>query len=92
MENSRIANGYASLYAITPDWHPIIDEVPTDSGFYICSGFSGHGFKLGPAVGLMVADLVVDNEDPVFDPTLFTFGRFREENMVSGQYEYSIVG
>jgi sarcosine oxidase subunit beta len=92
MENSRIANGYASLYAITPDWHPIIDEVPRDSGFYICSGFSGHGFKLGPAVGLMMADLVVDNEDPVFDPTLFTFSRFSEENMVSGQYEYSIVG
>jgi glycine/D-amino acid oxidase-like deaminating enzyme len=92
MEKSRTANGYASLYAITPDWHPIIDEVPRDSGFYICSGFSGHGFKLGPAVGLMVADLVVDNEDPVFDPTLFSFSRFGEENMVSGQYEYSIVG
>lgn len=92
MELSQSTGGYASLYAITPDWHPVVDEVPQGSGFYICSGFSGHGFKLGPAVGLMVADMVSGNDDPIFDPQMFRFDRFSEGKLIRGQYEYSIVG
>jgi len=92
MEQSQSTGGYASLYAITPDWHPIVDEVPPGSGLFVCSGFSGHGFKLGPAVGLMVADLITGAGDPQFDPTLFRYGRFAEDQLVRGQYEYSIVG
>ncbi len=92
MEQSQSTGGYASLYAITPDWHPVVDEVPQGSGFYICSGFSGHGFKLGPAVGLMVADMVNGESDPLFDPSMFRFDRFSEGKEIRGQYEYSIVG
>lgn len=92
MERSDSTGGYASLYAITPDWHPIVDEVIEDSGFYVCSGFSGHGFKLGPAVGLMTADLLTGERDPLFDPHLFRLSRFTENDPVRGQYEYSIVG
>jgi glycine/D-amino acid oxidase-like deaminating enzyme len=92
MEQSDSTGGYASLYAITPDWHPIVDEVLPDSGFYVCSGFSGHGFKLGPAVGLMVADLLTGVSEPTFDPQLFRLARFAEDDPVRGQYEYSIVG
>jgi sarcosine oxidase subunit beta len=92
MERSDSTGGYASLYAITPDWHPIVDEVIEDSGFYVCSGFSGHGFKLGPAVGLMTADLLTGERDPLFDPHLFRLSRFAENDPVRGQYEYSIVG
>jgi sarcosine oxidase subunit beta len=62
------------------------------TGLYVCSGFSGHGFKLGPAVGMMVADRVLGVEQPLFDSYLFRFGRFEEGNPVRGQYEYSIVG
>jgi len=92
MEQSQSTGGYASLYAITPDWHPVVDEVPRGSGFFICSGFSGHGFKLGPAVGLMVADMVEGEGDPLFDPSMFRFDRFSEGKEIRGQYEYSIVG
>ncbi len=92
MERSDSTGGYASLYAITPDWHPVIDEVPPGSGFYVCSGFSGHGFKLGPAVGLMMADLVTGVGDPTFSSQMFRLARFDENDPVRGQYEYSIVG
>jgi len=92
MEQSQSTGGYAALYAITPDWHPLIDEVPAGSGFYICAGFSGHGFKLGPAVGLMTADLVTGRSNPEFDPHLFRFNRYAEADPVRGQYEYSIAG
>jgi sarcosine oxidase subunit beta len=92
MERSQLTGGYASLYAITPDWHPIIDELPLGSGNFICSGFSGHGFKLGPAVGQIMADLVTNDRRSEFDPHLFRYDRFAENDPVRGQYEYSIVG
>jgi sarcosine oxidase subunit beta len=92
MEQSQSMGGYASLYAITPDWHPIVDEVPANSGFYLCSGFSGHGFKLGPAFGLMMADLVTRAPDPTFSSHMFRLSRFAEDDPVRGKYEYSIVG
>jgi len=92
MEQSQSAGGYADLYAITPDWHPIVDELPAGSGFYVCAGFSGHGFKLGPAVGLMMADRVMGVPDPEFSPHMFRFSRYAEDAPVRGQYEYSIAG
>lgn len=92
IEKGESAGGYAALYAITPDWHPVIDEVPAGSGFYICAGFSGHGFKLGPAVGLMAADMLTGQGTPGMDRRLFRFHRFAEDDPVRGQYEYSIVG
>jgi len=92
MELSESMGGYASLYSVTPDWHPIIDELPPGSGCFTCSGFSGHGYKLGPAVGLMVADLVTGESNPEFSSNLFRFSRFAEGDLVRGTYEYSIAG
>lgn len=92
MEMGKSTGGYASLYAVTPDWHPIVDEVPQGSGFYICAGFSGHGFKLGPAVGVMAADMLTNASNPEFDPQLFRLSRYSEGDPVRGRYEYSIVG
>lgn len=92
MELSESRGGYASLYGITPDWHPVIDETPAGSGFYTCAGFSGHGFKLGPAVGVMVADMLTGESEAEFPAHLFRLERYAEGDPVRGQYEYSIVG
>jgi sarcosine oxidase subunit beta len=92
LEDSQSTGGFAALYAITPDWHPIIDELLPGSGLYICAGFSGHGFKLGPAIGLMTADMVMGNETPGMDRRLFRLVRYEQGDPVRGQYEYSIVG
>lgn len=92
MEQSQAAGGYAALYAISPDWHPIIDEWPPASGLYCCVGFSGHGFKLAPAVGEMLADMVLGERTVRISPQMFRFNRFAENDPVRGRYEYSIVG
>ena len=92
LEDSESAGGFSALYAITPDWHPIIDEMIEGSGLYVCAGFSGHGFKLGPAVGLMTADMVTGEETPGMARYLFRRTRYDEGKPVHGQYEYSIVG
>ncbi|MDH5758495.1 MAG: FAD-binding oxidoreductase [Gemmatimonadota bacterium] len=91
MEEAEPRRGYSGLYAITPDWHPVIDEVPAGSGHFLCTGFSGHGFKLAPAVGLLTAQMVT-GEEPSFDPSIFRLSRYAEGNPVRGRYEYSITG
>jgi sarcosine oxidase subunit beta len=87
-----VARGYASLYGITPDWHPLIDELIPGSGLYVCAGFSGHGFKLAPAAGVMAADMITGADNPTFDANMFRLSRFAEGDEVRGQYEYSIAG
>lgn len=94
MEQALIQGGWSGIYGVTPDWHPIIDEVPEGSGFFVAAGFSGHGFKLGPAVGVMVADMVTRQKVPtdLLDRSLFRYTRFAENRPVVGKYEYSIAG
>ncbi len=92
MERSESAGGYAALYAITPDWHPVIDEPSPGSGFFLCTGFSGHGFKLGPAVGRMTAAMAMGEDLPEWDRSLFRLSRYEEGEPIRGAYEYSIVG
>jgi glycine/D-amino acid oxidase-like deaminating enzyme len=47
------------------------------SGFFVATGFSGHGFGIGPAAGRLVADLVTGHP-PIVDPTAFRFSRFTD--------------
>src|SRR5205823_12135091 len=54
LAEARYRRGYAGAFDITPDWMPILDESPV-RGFYIAAGMSGHGFKLAPAVGELMA-------------------------------------
>ncbi len=92
MERGDSRGGFAALYDITPDWHPILDEVPAGSGFFVAAGHSGHGFKLGPTVGQMMADRVIGRMTEGLDPALFRFGRYADHQPVVGRYEYSIAG
>ena len=92
MERGTSAGGWASLYDITPDWHPIMGALPGVEGLYCAAGTSGHGFKLGPAVGEMMADLIVNGEKDEADISMFRFERFVKGGGVESRYEYSIVG
>jgi sarcosine oxidase subunit beta len=84
--------GWAGLYDVTPDWQPVIDRIPEVDGFYCAVGFSGHGFKIGPAVGRIVAELVVDGVCKSYDIGLFRYARFQENRSSRGAYAYGIVG
>src|SRR5260370_41884867 len=64
LADARFSRGYAGAFDITPDWMPILDESQLH-GFWIAAGMSGHGFKLSPAVGEMVAALVTGTRPPV---------------------------
>jgi glycine/D-amino acid oxidase-like deaminating enzyme len=92
MVNGRLSSSFASLYDITPDWHPVIDRHPDVKGLFICAGTSGHGFKLAPSVGRMVAELVLHDQLEEQERCLFSLERFKSEKLVEGGYEYSILG
>jgi glycine/D-amino acid oxidase-like deaminating enzyme len=56
---------------------PVIGEVSSIPGFFLATGFSGHGFCIGPGAGRLAADLVA-GDTPVVDPAPFRFSRFSE--------------
>jgi sarcosine oxidase subunit beta len=82
--------GWAGLFDISPDWQPVIGEIA--SGIFVYAGSSGHGFKLAPALGRRVADLVVgataDTELAQFHPDRFAVGH----ELPGGYREARILG
>jgi sarcosine oxidase, subunit beta len=85
LAEGHIARGYAGCFDVTPDWHPILDRVgPT--GYHVAAGFSGHGFKLSPAVGHMVAALITDGPGAHPDLSTFRLSRFAEGKPIRGTY------
>jgi sarcosine oxidase subunit beta len=92
MHEARIGKGWAGLYTVTTDWHPIIGAMPGLEGFICAYGFSGSGFKMGPVVGEMVADLAAGERQCPIDPHPFRFERFAEGDLIQGKYNYGIIG
>lgn len=77
MRLASYLHGHAGLYDMTPDAHPIIGPTAI-AGLYIAAGFSGAGFKKGPAVGLCLAEQIVGKE-PQVDLTPFSLSRFDDD-------------
>jgi sarcosine oxidase subunit beta len=75
LEKAEILRGWGGLYAITPDENPIIGSISEIKGFFNAVGFSGHGFQHGPAVGRILAELILKGKTD-FDLTPFAYDRF----------------
>jgi glycine/D-amino acid oxidase-like deaminating enzyme len=72
---AKVAQSWAGFIDGTPDAIPVISPVETLPGFFIATGFSGHGFGLGPGAGRLMADIVAGDQ-PIVDPAAFALGRF----------------
>ena len=83
LQQATSRGGWASLYDVSPDWQPVIGEIA--EGVFVDAGTSGHGFKLAPALGRHLADLVTGAE---VDPGLEQFHprRFSEEMSLQAGY------
>ena len=93
LTNASISSSYAGCYDVTPDWNPVISRTDID-GLVVAAGFSGHGFKIAPAVGRLVADLVVDgrSSDPRIPESDFRLSRFAEGALLKTPYPYVGAG
>jgi len=82
LQGARIARGWAGLYDISPDHHAIIGAFPELKGFICANGFSGHGFQHSPAVGMLVAELIVEGKAKTLDIHPLRPQRFREGDLI----------
>jgi sarcosine oxidase, subunit beta len=83
-----IQGGWAGLYETTPDHNQIIGRSVDVPGLFYATGYSGHGFQMGPATGEIIRDLYLDR-DPFIDISCFDVRRF--DGLVDGKHEHNIV-
>lgn len=81
----ELVRGFAGPYDVTPDWNPVIGPCPGVEGLYLATGWSGHGFKLSPAVGEVVAAEVTGRTPPI-DVTELRAERFAEGRLLRLAY------
>jgi sarcosine oxidase subunit beta len=87
LEKAGPVSRVAGLYEITPDAHPIFGKTPVN-GFYICAGFSGHGFMHGPISGKLLAEIILDGEATSLDVSMLDLERFEQGRLI---HEYNVV-
>lgn len=83
----RIIRQWAGLYTMTQDAQPIYGGVKELEGFYLACGFSGHGFMLGPATGLLMAETILG------EPTTINIDNLDKDRFARGElvFEPSVV-
>ncbi|MDD7940116.1 FAD-binding oxidoreductase [Actinomycetospora lutea] len=93
LADPAVASTYAGCYDVTPDFNPVISRTGLD-GLVVAAGFSGHGYKISPAVGRLVADLVVDgaSSDPDIPAEDFRLSRFAEGAPLTSPHPYVGAG
>jgi glycine/D-amino acid oxidase-like deaminating enzyme len=75
--NVGVAETWGGMIDVMPDAIPVISAVDSLPGFYIATGFSGHGFGIGPGAGRLMADMVAGSPT-IVDPTPFRLSRFSD--------------
>ncbi len=87
LETAGVASRLAGLYEVTPDAHPILGATPLE-GFYVCAGFSGHGFMHGPICGKLLAEEILDGRATTLNIDDVRFDRFARR---ATPQEYNVV-
>lgn len=89
-----VTHTYAGVYDVPPDWNPVIAPIGGLDGLILAAGFAGHGFKISPAVGELVADLVFegDSTHPDIPAADFRLERFAEGKPLNSLHPYVGAG
>jgi glycine/D-amino acid oxidase-like deaminating enzyme len=88
LQRAEVMRGVTGVYDMTPDSRPLLGEVPGIRGLYICAGFSGMGFKISPAIGLVMSELLLDGRATSVNIDAFRPNRFAENSPIKAEYEY----
>jgi sarcosine oxidase subunit beta len=89
MERATLARGFRAFDLYSADRHAILDRAPGIDGLYLATAFSGSGFKIAPAVGTCLAELILDGEAKTVDIRAFGLRRFAEGTPLEGPYPYT---
>ncbi len=85
MEKGHLHTAYGGYDGITPDQHPLLGQAGPE-GFYLQCGMSGTGFKIAPAVGLCMSELLLDGQAKAVDISIYHPERFKEKKEITGNY------
>ncbi|MDP9365079.1 MAG: FAD-binding oxidoreductase [Chloroflexota bacterium] len=85
---ATMRGGWAGTFMRSPDGHPIIDRVPGIEGLYVVAGDSGTSFKTSPAIGVCLAEWIIDGAPKLADLAPFRSGRFAEGRPWHDQQAY----
>ena len=88
LERAEVMRGVTGVYDVTPDSRPLLGEIPGVNGLFVCAGFSGMGFKISPAIGLVMSELLLDGKASSVDIGAFHPQRFAERQPIKAEYEY----
>jgi glycine/D-amino acid oxidase-like deaminating enzyme len=88
LAEAGIWRSVTGVYDVSPDFRPLIGEVPGTRGLYVAAGFSGMGFKISPAVGLCVSELLLDGRARSVDISCFAPDRFATRGRIRAEWEY----
>jgi glycine/D-amino acid oxidase-like deaminating enzyme len=88
LQRAEVMRGVTGVYDMTPDSRPLLGAIPGIRGLYICAGFSGMGFKISPAIGLVMSELVLDGRATSVNIDAFRPSRFAENAPIKADYEY----
>ena len=88
LADAGIARGVTGAYDMTPDCRPLLGDVPGRPGLVLAAGFSGTGFKISPAVGEAVAELITGGKAAHVDIEPFRPGRFAEGRPIRAPFPY----
>jgi sarcosine oxidase subunit beta len=90
MEAGSYHSSHVGRDSLTPDQRAVIGATSLQ-GYYLATGFSGTGFKLSPAVGLCVSELVLDGKASAVDISAFTPARFERGEHLKGENDYGFI-
>jgi len=88
LENAEVMRGVTGVYDMTPDARPLLGQIPGVEGLYSCAGFSGMGFKISPAIGLVMSELILDGAGTTVNISAFRPTRFTEGQPIKAEFEY----
>ena len=91
MSHALFRGGWSGLFTITPDWHPVMDRVEGVEGLYLAVGFSGHGFKLSPMIGVAMAELITQGEATTIDISMLNLKRFERGELMQSRYSMQVL-
>jgi glycine/D-amino acid oxidase-like deaminating enzyme len=87
---ASLRDGFSGVYDCSADLQPLLGPLPGVEGLYIMCGFSGHGFKLSPAIGELMAEKVLEDKTSLVDIDFFRPSRFIENKPIKMQFSYSV--
>ena len=91
MSSALFRGGWSGLFTTTPDWHPVLDRVDGIDGLHVAVGFSGHGFKLAPMIGVVMSELIAEGRASAVDISQLNMRRFDDGRLLRSRYSMQVL-